>query len=646
MSQLSKALRSERSAASFAALLATAMVLGARSAGWLEPIELGAYDRLLALRSERPDAGAEVIVVGYAETDIMEMDQYPIPDEVMARLLETILSYGPRAVGVDFHRDVLIPPGSERLEAVMRGDPRIVMVYKLSDREKPGIPPPRVLVGTNQIGLSDLKVDGDDLVRRAILYAEDEVGGFHLSLALQVALRWLAAEGAGFGADPDQPEFVRLGETTLPRLEEYDGAYAGTDARGYQVLIDYDGHAPFRTVSLMDVFKGRVGEEDFRDKMVFVGATAESVADLRRSPFGYWPGVYIHAHIADQLARYGRGESRPRGTWNDAAESAWVALWALLGAALGLMRGSLAGFIAATLAGAAVIGGVGFALLVSGTWIPVTPPLAAWLLSAAGVTAYISRREAADRKVMMQLFSRNVSRTVAAYMWERRDQFMEGGRPRPQRQHVTVLFVDVKSFTPVAEGLDPRGLMDWVNELMGMLAGEVEAMNGFVDDYFGDGMKAAFGCPVPREEEAEHHADAVTAVRCAISMERKLAALNESWIERGMPIGRLRVGIDSGFAVVGYVGHSDRMKYTVLGDTANTAARLESLSDDDHDFEAKPVRVLVSHRTAELLDEHFEVFDHGEVALKGKAQKIRAIEILRDREEGEAAGAQAAAARV
>jgi adenylate cyclase len=228
----------------------------------------------------------------------------------------------------------------------------------------------------------------------------------------------------------------------------------------------------------------------------------------------------------------------------------------------------------------------------------------------------------------MHLFSRHVSRTVASDIWEHRDQFLEGGRPRPQRQRVTVFFVDVKSFTPVAEGLDPLELMDWVNELMGMLASEAEAHGGFVDDFFGDGMKADFGVPMPREAEEEVCADAVAAVNCAISIEAKLADLNETWIARGQPIGRLRVGIDSGFAVVGEVGSSDRMKYTVLGDTANTAARLESLTDDDHDFDAKLVRVLVSHRTRELLGDHFELFDHGEVTLKGKSQKIRAIEIL------------------
>lgn len=631
MKRVTKALRSERSVALLAAFLAAGLILGARALGLLESVELAVYDRLLAARPVPEHPGARVIVVGYTEQDVQQQAVYPIPDQTMAELLEKVLSYGPRGVGVDFYRDILIPPGSERFEALLRSDPRVVMVYLLPDGEKAGVAPPRVLIGTQQIGLSDQKHDSDDVVRRAMLYADDDEGNLHLSLGLQIALRYLAAEGVGLETDPDHPDWIRLGPTTLPRFRGSDGGYAGADDRGYQELIDYDGNKPFRLVSMGDVLEGRVGAEDFRDKMVFVGATAESTPDLRRVPFGFWPGVFIHANVASQLVRYGLGEDQPLRTWSDAGESAWIVLWCLLGASLGLLRGSLAGLIAGTVSGAVAIVLVGWGAIVSGTWIPVAPPLGGWLLSAAGVTAYISRRESADRKVMMQLFSRHVSRTVARNIWENRDQFMEGGRPRPQRQQVTVLFVDVKSFTPVAEGLDPLGLMDWVNDLMGVLAQTVEEHGGFVDDYFGDGMKADFGVPVPRESEEEWRADAVAAVNCAIAMEEKLADLNAGWEQRDMPIGRLRVGIDSGFAVVGNVGSSDRMKYTVLGDTANTAARLESLDDSHHDFERKPVRVLLSHRTHDLVGSTFETFDHGEVNLKGKAQKIRAFEVLDSR---------------
>ena len=95
-----------------------------------------------------------------------------------------------------------------------------------------------------------------------------------------------------------------------------------------------------------------------------------------------------------------------------------------------------------------------------------------------------------------------------------------------------------------------------------------------------------------------------------------------------MPTGRLRVGIDSGLAVAGSVGSSDRLKYTVLGDISNTAARLESLDDGQHDFERKRVRVLVSFRTRELLGDEFRLADRGEFRLKGKAIPVRAFEVL------------------
>jgi class 3 adenylate cyclase len=115
-------------------------------------------------------------------------------------------------------------------------------------------------------------------------------------------------------------------------------------------------------------------------------------------------------------------------------------------------------------------------------------------------------------------------------------------------------------------------------------------------------------------------------------MEQSLAILNQGWFQREMPTGRLRVGIDSGFSVAGSLGSSDRLKYTVLGDIANTAARLESLDDGQHDFERKRVRILVSFRTRELLGEIFELADRGEFMLKGKAIPIRAYEVLGARE--------------
>ena len=636
MDRLRRALESERIVALAVAALVAASVLAARSQGLLERVELAAYDRLLALRPAPADAGARVVVVAYTEHDIMSQRTYPLPDDTLAEVLERVLAQGPRAVGVDFYRDVLIPPGSERLEALWRREPRIVMVQLLEDEGRPGIPPPAALGGSEQVGFSDVIVDSDDSVRRTALFQDDEQGEYR-SLALRVAELWLAAEGIALGGDPENAEWVRLGPTPLPRLSTDDGPYVGADDAGYQILIDFEGHEPFRQVSMDEVLGGRVAPDEFRDKLVLVGATADSITDLRRVPFGLWPGVFVHAHVASRLVHYGLGESAPLAWLGRGAGSAWTLLWTVAGALLGLRRYPVWSFSAALGAGLAVVLGAGLLSLVAGLWIPVVPPAAGWLLSAGAITAWVSRRESADRRVLMQLFARHVSRALATDLWAKRDQFLEGRRPKPLRLPVTVLFVDVKSFTSVAEGLEALALMQWVNELMEELAKQVELHGGFVDDYFGDGMKAAFGVPLPRESDEGRNADARAAVRCAIAMEQSLVGLNVGWSERGMPTGRLRVGIDSGFAVAGSLGSSDRLKYTVLGDIANTAARLESLDDGQHDFERKRVRVLVSFRTRELLGDGFELADRGEFMLKGKAIPIRAFEVLGARERDEAA---------
>jgi adenylate cyclase len=637
LDRLRRVLASERFVALAIAALVAAGVLAGRGLGLLEWLDLEAYDRLLALRPPPAEAGRRVAVVGYTEQDIMSQRTYPLPDDTLAEVLERILAQRPRAIGVDFYRDVLIPPGSERLEALWRRDPRIVMVHLLEDEGRHGIPPPAVLAGSEQVGFSDVVIDPDDTVRRAILFQDDEQGEYR-SLALRVATLWLASDGIGLGGDPDDAGRIRLGPTPLPRLASDDGPYVGADDAGYQILIDFEGSEPFRQIPMGEVLDGRVAPEAFRDKIVLVGATADSVADLRRVPFGLWPGVFVHAHVASRLVHYGLGEGVPIAWLDRRAATAWLLLWTLAGALLGLRRHPVWIVSAALATGLLAVAGAGLAALIAGLWIPVVPPAAGWLLATGAVTAWISRRESADRRVLMQLFARHVSRAVATDLWDKRDQFLDGRRPKPLRLPVTVLFVDVKSFTSVAEGSDALALMQWVNELMEELAKQVELHGGFVDDYFGDGMKAAFGVPVPRDSEAGRNEDAKAAVRCAIAMEQSLARLNESWAERHMPTGRLRVGIDSGFAVAGSLGSSDRLKYTVLGDISNTAARLEGLDDSGHDFERKRVRVLVSFRTRELLGEDFELADRGEFMLKGKAVPIRAFEVLGAREPGHAAG--------
>jgi adenylate cyclase len=192
----------------------------------------------------------------------------------------------------------------------------------------------------------------------------------------------------------------------------------------------------------------------------------------------------------------------------------------------------------------------------------------------------------------------------------------------------TVLFADVRGSTALGEKLEPLVYMEWVNEFMDAMAGEVLAHGGIVDDYYGDGLKADFGVPVPRTSEDEIAADAVAAVRCALALEAALAGLNARWLERGKPAGAMRVGICTGVAVAGSIGSRDRLKYTVTGDLVNTAARLESLDASGHDFAARPCRILIAEPTRARLGDAFETRILGEFALRGREGAVRVHEVL------------------
>jgi len=254
------------------------------------------------------------------------------------------------------------------------------------------------------------------------------------------------------------------------------------------------------------------------------------------------------------------------------------------------------------------------------------PPTMAWLISAAMVTAYMSNQEKRQRKILMQLFSRHVSPEVADQIWRQRDAFLNRGRPRSQKLVTTVLFSDLKGFTPVSERLDPESLIDWLNSYMEPVAQIVMEYGGVIDDYAGDGIKANFGVPFPRKTEAEIRLDALNAGNCALAMEEEMKRLNIIWREKNLPAVGLRIGIYTGPAVAGAVGTSQRLKYTTVGDTVNIAARLESY--DKKFAKENPCRILIGEPTLNYLDKRFKTKRISQVSLKGVSEKITIYYLL------------------
>jgi adenylate cyclase len=636
VSSVAKLLRAPLATGFLVCILVSLAVLGLRRYGGLESLELAAYDWFMRLRPSDPQADPRIVLVTITEQDIQTLGSWPLSDDVLAQTLESVARFGPRAIGVDIYRDLPVPPGNERLQDFLRKNGRIIWVSKFGQGKSDGIPPPKALIGTENVGFNDIVVDPGGVVRRGLLFIDDGVTTA-TAFALRLALLYLQSEGITLQPDPQYPEQLRLGPHALRALEAYDGPYAAADTRGYQFLLDFKGwRGAFRSVTLTELLSGKIAPEVLRDKIVLVGVTAESVKDHFYTPFSrglqedqQTDGVAIHAHIASQLIRLGLGGAAPLKTLNEWQEGIWIVLWAAIGALTGFKVRSPWKFSFAVASGLLAIGFFDFIVFLRGWWLPLVPPALAWFIAAVAITAYLSYRETVERAALMQLFSRHVSKEVAEGIWRDREQFLDGQRPRPQQLVATVLFTDLVGFTSVSEKLPPEELMDWLNECMEPMAREVSAHGGVVEQYTGDAIVAIFGVPIARKNEEEISQDAINAVNCALAMETVLRDLNRDWLARHRPTTAMRMGIYTGPMVAGSLGGADRLEYVVIGDTVNIASRLESFDKDLFARSlASPCRILIGEATLCRLGQRFLTEKIGQVSLKGKEEKISVYRVV------------------
>jgi adenylate cyclase len=615
-------LLSRRSQALAGAAAALAGVIALRAAGSLERMELAAYDAGLRSRAAA-ELDARIVVVDETEDDLVRFG-HPLSDEVLARVIERTLALGAAAVGVDKFRDIPVPPGSERLERLLKESNPVYWGYQFGGNGVRRIEPPRSLIGSSKTGFVDVVVDPGGTVRRSLLYLDDG-GPPQPSLPLKLALAWLAPQGISPQPDRDNPELLRLGRTTLPPLEPDDGGYSGIDAAGYQILLDFRG-APeaFATVTMGELLDGKVEPAQLRGRIAIIGSSAESLKDYFHTPYSAEAGDTItgadlQAHQVSQLLRLALGESPRVRSLPKVLELGLMALCALAGTGAWLVSrsGWLAVFVSSFVLFLILVW-LGTARLA--VWLPVVPLVGAFMLSAAVSVGLRALREARERAQLMAIFSRHVAPEVARELWQRRDELGEGfASPRPLE--ATVLFADIHGYSTIAERLPPEALAPWLNGLIAPLAETIMAHRGVIRQYVGDAVMAVFGAPIPSTTQEGREADARTALACAREMCERFAALNELRRAAGQPTAGLRIGIHSGHMVGCNIGSASRVEYAVVGDAVNIAARVQALSLPEGD-EGERGRILVSGATRALLPAGSELEPLGSFSVKGRQEPV------------------------
>ena len=186
-----------------------------------------------------------------------------------------------------------------------------------------------------------------------------------------------------------------------------------------------------------------------------------------------------------------------------------------------------------------------------------------------------------------------------------------------KRKDITVLFADIRNFTTITEEMDASSTMSILNEYFGALVPIIEENKGILNKFVGDAVLAIFGDP----NETENHA--LDAVRCADKMLKKVKLLQEKWLDEGKPKIETGIGIATGETFIGNIGSQNRLEYTVIGDTVNTANRIESYN------KVYKTQFLISSYTYQYVRGIADVIKISEVKIRGKAKKLNIYEVLR-----------------
>jgi adenylate cyclase len=594
-----------------------AIVWGVRRTGALQGAELWAYDHLRQWqpRDMRLDGLITLVVLNEDEMEATERDI--LTDDEVSGLFEKLLSGGAKVVGFDIYRNHRVTSGWDRLNALLKAHDNIVTIAQLAlnptaERPLRIRPPPGS--APEGFGLNDEPQDFDKAVRRTFLAMEvvDDNGKIvsptYPSFALRLAMTYLRTPLSS--TDDEFWREIKLGGRPIRLWELNDGGYIARpgDQPGYQILHDFKGPWDFRKVTVEQVKAGTAPPDAIKDKIVIIGNISESMKDLFVTPVSpEVPGLVLHATQVDQLLRIATRGAPVTSVWSDRAEAWWTLLWSVIGGIIGmLVRAPLKILFAAVVALATLIAMAMFAFF-HALWIPLIPPLIGLIASGGLVTAYIAFREQQEWKALMKLFGRSVDPQVALELWDQRDKLLEGGRLVDKEMFVTILFSDLQGFTSTSRNMQPGEVMNWLNEYMNSMSQAVTANRGFINKYMGDGMMAVFGVPVPRESDVERRDDAERAVKSALEMRRRFKQLCAGWPDRHV---RVRVGVYSGNVVSGSMGSADRMEYTTVGDTVNTASRFENYRKDDERFTSPDImvddcRILIGGPTFNLIDGKF-----------------------------------------
>jgi adenylate cyclase len=551
-----------------------------------------------------PRPTLSVVVVDIDSRSIDGIAPWPWPRETVATLIDGITAHGPSVVAIDVlfenadshspsalarqlgtrlgRSDLLalaetLPDGDKRLGDALERAPAVVG-FVLDPTMRGSIPaPPIIARGDVQLaniwrgagvvgpptaltraarGLGALALPGDanGIVRRVPLLVAAE-GHPYPGFALE-CLRVLA--GASTYILDAATNTIQVGDSQIPLADNAMLRLSPVVANDRNITV----------ISAVDILSGRFDATKLAKSVVMIGGSAPELGGLRATSFDpVTPSVLIQTDAFRQLAR-GYFPRPPRFATaiqlGGLLIAAAVALWAAL-----RLRPLAAALMVGALIAAFWVGAIGLAAIPQLLTEPLLPSAMAFVVFAVVLTlnfAITQRREARVR----QRFEQHLAPQVVSMIVSDPDLVKLTG----ERREITALFTDIEGFTTMTDRLGPQELVSLLDRYFEGVAAIIMKHGGMIDKLVGDAVHAFFNAPLDQAEHWRH------AIECGIEIRTWTEAFRTRPEIRSSQMGKTRIGIETGDAVVGDVGIAAKLDYTAHGNAINIAARLEAANKE------------------------------------------------------------------
>jgi len=623
-------------------LAAALACLGIWSAGWFETGEAETWDwraRVLA----RPGAATADIVLVLLDQNSLDWAArengitWPWPREIYAAVVDFCRRAGARSLAFDVLFTEASSYGVEddrRFGAAVEAYGKVVLPVFLGastgDRRRwpDSVPDPQFAVSGLDAWMAQTARGAAGYLRAVFPVPElagpaavlcnvhmiPDADGIYRRVPLLGRFdgRLLPALGLGpyFAGDPAAAVRIEKGRLSV-------GSFSAPIDEAGRALLRFRGpsgtHQHFSAAAVLQSYlrlqNGQsplVRPEELKGKYVLFGFSAPGLFDLRPCPVaGIYPGVEIHATLLDNLLSGDLPATFPRG-----AAAALAIFFALAAAVAASIFSSAAG---GALVGAAAVG-IPVALSLwayrLGYWMPLVLSAAAAALSVLAAMAINYATEGRQKRFIKSAFSQYLSPAVIEELIRSPDRLKLGG----ERRTLSIFFSDLEGFTSISEGLDPEALTALLNDYLSAMTEIIQGEGGTVDKYEGDAIIAFWNAPLDVPDHAER------VVRTALRCQDALADLRPVFFER---IGKrmfMRIGVNTGPAVVGNLGSRTRFDYTMLGDAVNLAARLEGVNKQFGTY------TIISAATCSRMGSGFAARELARVAVFGKKEPVTVYE--------------------